>query len=110
MNLTIKDLSTSTELDCEAMSAVRGGTYANSAVQSILQAQDVMVPVANGSYFGAGSATNIDVDVDAEPARLQPHLAIQRRLVRDLPGLVPAPAADPAPSFTPSTPSTPTEN
>ena len=64
MSLTIKDLSTSTELDCEAMRAVRGGD-ANSAVQSILQAQDVMVPVANGSYFGAGSATNIDVDVDA---------------------------------------------
>jgi hypothetical protein len=66
MNLTIKDLSTSTELDGEAMSTVRGGTSANSAVQSILQAQDVMVPVANGSYFGAGSATNIDVDVDAD--------------------------------------------
>ena len=66
MNLTIKDLSTSTELDCEAMSAVRGGTFANSAVQTILQAQDVKVPVANGSYFGAGSATNIDVDVDAD--------------------------------------------
>ena len=66
MNLTIKDLSTSTELDCEAMSAVRGGTFANSAVQTILQAQDVMVPVANGSMFGPGSATNIDVDVDAD--------------------------------------------
>ena len=65
MTLTIKDLSTSTELDCEAMSAVRGGD-ANSAVQSILQAQDVMVPVANGSMFGPGSATNIDVDVDAD--------------------------------------------
>ena len=65
MNLTIKDLSTSTELDCEAMSAVRGGD-ANSAVQSILQAQDVMVPVANGSMFGPGSATNIDVEVDAD--------------------------------------------
>ena len=65
MNLTIKDLATSIELDREAMSAVRGGD-ANSAVQTILQAQDVMVPVANGSYFGAGSATNIDVDVDAD--------------------------------------------
>ena len=66
MNLTIKDLSTSTELDCEAMSAVRGGTFANSGVQTILQAQDVLVPVANGSIFGAGSATNINVDVDAD--------------------------------------------
>ena len=65
MNLTIKDLSTSIELDCEAMSAVRGGD-ANSAVQTILQAQDVKVPVANGSMFGPGSATNIDVDVDAD--------------------------------------------
>jgi hypothetical protein len=65
MNLTIKDLSASIELDREAMIAVRGGD-ANSAVQSILQAQDVMVPVANGSYFGTGSATNIHVDVDAD--------------------------------------------
>ena len=65
MNLTIKDLSTSTELDGAAMTAVRGGTYANSAVQTILQAQDVMVPVANGSYFGPGSATNVTVGVDA---------------------------------------------
>jgi hypothetical protein len=65
MNLTIKDLSTSTELDRAAMTAVRGGTYANSAVQSILQAQDVSVPVANASYFGAGSATNLDVNVNA---------------------------------------------
>jgi hypothetical protein len=66
MNLTIQDLSTSTELDRAAMTAVRGGTYANSAVQTILQAQDVMVPVANGSYFGAGSATNVDTHVDAD--------------------------------------------
>ena len=66
MNLTIKDLSSSTELDGVAMTAVRGGTYANSAVQTILQAQDVMAPVANGSYFGAGSATNVDVKVDAD--------------------------------------------
>jgi len=66
MNLTIQDLSTSTELDRAAMSGVRGGTYANSAVQTILQAQDVMVPVANGSYFGPGSATNVDTHVDAD--------------------------------------------
>jgi hypothetical protein len=66
MNLTIKDLSTSTELDRVAMTAVRGGTYANSAVQTILGAQDVMAPVANGSYFGPGSATNLDVKVDAD--------------------------------------------
>ncbi len=66
MNLTIKDLSTSIELDHEAMSAVRGGADANSLVQNLLQAQSVSVPVANGASFGAGSATNIHVDVDAD--------------------------------------------
>ena len=66
MNLTIKDLSTSTELDREAMTTVRGGTYANSATQTIGQVQQVEVPVGNGSMFGPGSATNIDVDVDAD--------------------------------------------
>ena len=72
MNLTIKDLSTSTELDCEAMSAVRGGTYANSAVQSILQAQDVMVPVANGSIFGAGLGDQHRRRRRRRPARHEP--------------------------------------
>jgi hypothetical protein len=66
MNLTIQDLSTSTELDRAAMSGVRGGTDANSATQMIGQVQQVSVPVANGSYFGPGSATNIHVDVDAD--------------------------------------------
>ena len=66
MNLTIKDLSASTELDRVAMSAVHGGADANALVQNMLQAQSVLVPVANGASFGAGSATNIDVDVDAD--------------------------------------------
>ena len=66
MILTIKDLSTSTELDHSAMSGVRGGTLANSGTQTIMQAQQVEVPVANGSMFGPGSATNITVDVDAD--------------------------------------------
>ena len=66
MNLTIKDLSTSIELDRAAMTGVRGGTYANSATQSIGQGQQVSVPVANGSMFGPGSATNMDVKVDAD--------------------------------------------
>jgi hypothetical protein len=71
MNLTIKDLSTSIELDREAMSAVRGGAGANSLVQNMLQAQSVLVPVANGASFGAGSATNILVDVDADQSGSQ---------------------------------------
>jgi hypothetical protein len=67
MNLTIKDLSTSLELDRAAMSGVHGGTGgANSGVQTIGQVQQINVPVANGSMFGPGSATNIHVDVDAD--------------------------------------------
>jgi hypothetical protein len=66
MNLSIKDLSTSTELDRAAMSGLHGGTGANSATQMIGQVQQVNVPVANGSIFGPGSATNIHVDVDAD--------------------------------------------
>ena len=66
MNLTIKDLSTSIELDRAALTGVHGGANANSAVQSIAQAQQVHVPVGNESMFGPGSATNIDVDVDAD--------------------------------------------
>jgi len=64
MNLTIKDLSTSIELDRAAMTGVHGGADANSAVQTIGQVQQVKVPVGNDSVFG--SATNIDVDVDAD--------------------------------------------
>jgi hypothetical protein len=65
MTFAIKDLPSSVELDCAAMSGVHGGS-ANSAVQTIGQAQQVHVPVGNGSMFGPGSATNIDVDVDAD--------------------------------------------
>jgi len=64
MTFTIKDLSTSIELDRAAMTGVHGGADANSAVQTIGQAQQVKVPVGNDSMFG--SATNIDVDVDAD--------------------------------------------
>jgi hypothetical protein len=71
MNLTIKDLTTRTELDRAAMSAVRGGTDANSLVQNLLQAQSVLVPVANGASFGPGSATNIIVDVGADQSGSQ---------------------------------------
>jgi hypothetical protein len=66
MNLSIKDLSTSTELDRAAMTAVHGGTGANGATQVIGQVQQVSVPVGNGSMFGPGSSTNLHVDVDAD--------------------------------------------
>ena len=71
MNLTIKDLSASAELDHAAMSAVRGGADANALVQNMLQAQLTLVPVANGASFGPGSATNIIVDVDADQSGSQ---------------------------------------
>ncbi len=64
MTFTIKDLPTSIELDRAAMTGVHGGAGANSAVQTIGQAQQVHVPVGNDSLFGA--STNIDVDVDAD--------------------------------------------
>jgi hypothetical protein len=64
MNLTIKDLSTSTELDRAAMTAVRGGSQGNGSVDSILQGQQVWVPVVATS--GPGSAQNVFVDVDAD--------------------------------------------
>ncbi len=66
MTFTIKDLPTSIELDRAAMTGVHGGASANSAVQTIGQAQQVHVPVGNGSMFGPGSSSNIDVDVDAD--------------------------------------------
>ena len=71
MNLTIKDLSSSLELDRAAMTAVRGGALANSDVQNLFAGQQVFVPVANGTSFGAGSATNIIVDVDADQSASQ---------------------------------------
>ncbi len=64
MNLTIKDLSTSTELDRAAMASVHGGSQGNSSVDTILQGQQVWVPTTVLS--GPGSATNVFVDVDAD--------------------------------------------
>ena len=63
MNLTIKDLSTATELDHAAMAAVRGGSQGNAAVNTIGQIQNVHVPVA--TLTGGGSSGNTSVDVDA---------------------------------------------
>ena len=63
MNLTIKDLSASTELDQAAMTTVHGASRGNSAVSGILQGQDVFTPVNVNA--GHGSASNVFVDVDA---------------------------------------------
>jgi hypothetical protein len=63
MNLTIKDLSASTELDQAAMTAVRGGTgpNGNAAVSNIGQFQ--VFNTSNVLGTGAGSAVNNDVTV-----------------------------------------------
>jgi len=51
--LTIKDLSASHELDCKAMSAVRGGdgNQANGTSQANGQAMAALANVGNGSLF-----------------------------------------------------------
>jgi hypothetical protein len=64
MTLTIKDLSTSTELGQAAMTAVRGGAQGNSAVSTIGQVQNVNVPVA--AMSGPGSSLNNTVHVNAD--------------------------------------------
>ncbi len=72
MNLSIKDLEVSKELSCEERAAVRGGSQGNAGVHNILQMQNVHVPVA--ALTGAGSAQNVDVDVDAsQDATIQTH-------------------------------------
>jgi hypothetical protein len=60
MNLTIKDLSASTELDQAALTAVRGGgDNGNSAVNSVGQLMNINVPV--GVLSGGPSNTNVNV-------------------------------------------------
>ena len=56
--LTIKDLSASHELDCKAMSAVRGGdgNQANGTSQMNVQNMAALANIGNGSLFG-GPAT-----------------------------------------------------
>jgi hypothetical protein len=61
--MNIKDLEVSKELSGEERAAIRGGNQGNGAVSTIAQLQNVMVPVA--AMTGAGSASNVDVDVDA---------------------------------------------
>jgi hypothetical protein len=59
MNLTIKDLSASAELDQAAMTAVRGGDNGSSATNFIGQALNLSVPVA----VGANGPANTNVHV-----------------------------------------------
>jgi hypothetical protein len=61
--MNIKDLEVSKELSGEERAAIRGGDQGNSAVSTIGQIQNVLVPVMATS--GAGSSNNTFVDVDA---------------------------------------------
>jgi hypothetical protein len=62
--MNIKDLAVSKELTGAECAAIRGGdSQGNSAVSTIGQMQNVFVPVA--ALTGAGSASNVDVDVHA---------------------------------------------
>ena len=83
--LTIKDLARTEQLDRSAMAEVRGGwsmkapdfklgdlTYAPkhdssiSAVQNLLQQQEVTTATANGSAFVHGVHVNSDVHQDGQ--------------------------------------------
>ena len=61
--LHISDLSTATELDAKAMTAVRGGTddQAIGTSQSNVQGMVAAANIGNGSIFGGGP-TNIQSD------------------------------------------------
>ena len=61
--MNIKDLEVSKDLTGAECAAIRGGNQGNSAVSTIGQLQNVMVPVMAAS--GAGSSANTYVDVDA---------------------------------------------
>lgn len=61
--MNIKDLEVSKELTGAECAAIRGGDQGNSAVSTIGQMQNVLVPVMAGT--GAGSSANTFVDVDA---------------------------------------------
>jgi hypothetical protein len=64
MTLTIKNLSVSKELDCAAMSAVRGGegNQANGTSQLNLQSMLAAANVGNGMVVGANSPVIIQSD------------------------------------------------
>ena len=59
MNLTIKDLSASIELDRKAMATLRGGTddQAGGTSQANVQNMVAAANVGNASLFGGGPAT-----------------------------------------------------
>jgi hypothetical protein len=61
--MNIKDLEVSKELTGAECAAIRGGNQGNSAVSTIGQMQNVLVPVMAAT--GAGSSANTFVDVDA---------------------------------------------
>ena len=60
MNLTLKDLSASSELDQAAMTAVRGGDNGASATNAIGQVMNLAVPVG---VLACGPA-NTDIHVN----------------------------------------------
>ncbi len=62
--LTISDLSASKELDCKAMSAVRGGTSDQAIGTSQLNLQSMLAAanVGNGLIVGANSPVIIQSD------------------------------------------------
>ena len=64
--LTIKDLSSSLELDREAMLAVRGGQgdQANATSQQNLQQMAAAANVGNGSLFGGPATIQSDNTFD----------------------------------------------
>lgn len=60
--LTIKDLSTSKELDGKAMSAVRGGAQANGLTQ--FNAQGMVAGNSVGNFIGAGGPVTVQSHID----------------------------------------------
>jgi hypothetical protein len=62
MNLSIKDLSASTELDQASMTAVRGGDNGVSATNPIFQVMDINAPSAVA--YGPGSSGNTNIRVN----------------------------------------------
>jgi hypothetical protein len=60
MSLTIKDLSASTHLDQDAMTAVRGGDNGSAATNAIGQAMGLSVPVVVGATGPANTSVHVN--------------------------------------------------
>jgi hypothetical protein len=60
MNLTIKDLSASAELDQAAMTAIHGGDNGSSATNVIGQVMNLSVPVAVGATGPANTNVHLN--------------------------------------------------